>query len=82
MSTHVLLILLNELGKKRCEACRHLSLFRNKYYKFNNTRLRHIHFNFIKTTPKPHLSLKKSNFAFLTQKLSSKGHLFQNTAKL
>ena len=47
MSAHVLLNLLNELGKKeiKCEACRTflpsiLSLFRNEFNKFNNTRAR------------------------------------------
>ena len=36
MSAHVLLNLLNELGKRGIP--RILSLFRNKLYKFNNTR--------------------------------------------
>ena len=42
MSAHVLLNLLNELGKGiKCEACRViLSLFRNEFNKFNNTRAR------------------------------------------
>ena len=42
MSAHVLLILLNELGKsdkKRGLPCI-LSLFRNEFNKFNNTRAR------------------------------------------
>ena len=40
MSAHVLLNLLNELGKRdKMEACRAFYLFfRNKFYKFNNTR--------------------------------------------
>ena len=42
MSTHVLLNLLNKLGKKdKMRAMSSiLSLFRNKFYKFNNTRAR------------------------------------------
>ena len=40
MSAHVLLNLLNELGKEiKCEACI-LSLFCNEFNKFNNTRAR------------------------------------------
>ena len=36
MSAHVLLNLLNELGKEiKCKACRALYLFRNKFKKFN-----------------------------------------------
>ena len=40
MSAHVLLILLNELGKRDKMRCSPsiLSLFRNKFNKFNNTR--------------------------------------------
>ena len=40
MSAHVLLILLNELGKrdKMRGLPSILSLFRNKFYKFNDTR--------------------------------------------
>ena len=40
MSVHVLLNLLNELGKrdKMPALTSILSLFRNKFYKFNNTR--------------------------------------------
>ena len=40
MSAHVLLNLLNELGKEiNCKACRAFYLFfRNKFNKFNNTR--------------------------------------------
>ena len=42
MSTHVLLNLLNDLGKEiKCEACRAFhSLFRNEFNKFNKTRAR------------------------------------------
>ena len=42
MSAHVLLNLLNELGKrdKMRGLPSILSLFRNKFYKFNNTRAR------------------------------------------
>ena len=42
MSAHVLLNLLNELGKRnKFEACRaFLSLFPSEFYKFNNTRAR------------------------------------------
>ena len=42
MSAHVLLNLLNEMGKEiKCEACRaFLSLYRNEFNKFNNTRAR------------------------------------------
>ena len=42
MSVHVLLILLNELGKrdKMRGLPSILSLFRNEFYKFNNTRAR------------------------------------------
>ena len=42
MSAHVLLNLLNELGKEiKCEACQaFLSPFRNEFNKFNNTRAR------------------------------------------
>ena len=36
MSTHVLLNLLNKLGKR--DKMRGLSLFRNEFNKFNNTR--------------------------------------------
>ena len=40
MSAHVLLNLLNKLGKEiKCEACR-FYLFRNDFSKFNNTRAR------------------------------------------
>ena len=39
MSAHVLLNLLNELGK-RDKMRGFLSLFRNEFYKFNNTRAR------------------------------------------
>ena len=38
MSAHVLLNLFNELGKR--DKMRGLSLFRNKFNKFNNTRVR------------------------------------------
>ena len=41
MSAHVLLNLLNELGKRdkyKCEAYLAFSLFHNKLNKFNNTR--------------------------------------------
>ena len=38
MSAHVLLNLLNELGKR--DKMRGLSLFRNEFNKFNNTRAR------------------------------------------
>ena len=39
VSAHVLLNLLNELGKRdKIEVCRAFSLFRNKFNKFNNTR--------------------------------------------
>ena len=38
MSTHVLLNLLNELGKSiNARLAEHLSLFRNEFKKFNNT---------------------------------------------
>ena len=41
MSAHVLLNLLNELGKEiKCEACLAFYLFRNEFNKFNNTRAR------------------------------------------
>ena len=44
MSAHVLLNVLNELGKDleiKCEACRAFYLFfRNEFNKFNNTRVR------------------------------------------
>ena len=42
MSAHVLLNLLNELGKRdKMQGLQSiLSLFRNKFYKFNNTRTR------------------------------------------
>ena len=41
MSAHVLLNVLNELGKReKCEACRAFDLLRNEYNKFNNTRAR------------------------------------------
>ena len=42
MSAHVLLNLLNELGKRDKKRCLPsiLSLFRNKFNKFNNTRAR------------------------------------------
>ena len=41
MSAHVLLNLLNELGKEiKCEACRALYLFCNEFNKSNNTRAR------------------------------------------
>ena len=41
MSAHVLLILLNELGKEiKCEACRASCLFCNKFNKFNTTGAR------------------------------------------
>ena len=43
MSAHVLLNLLNEVGKKeiKCEACRAFYLFlRNEFNKFNNTGAR------------------------------------------
>ena len=43
MSAHVLLNLLNELGKReiKCEACRVFYLFfPNEFNKFNNTRAR------------------------------------------
>ena len=41
MSAHVLLILLNELGKEiKCEAPSILSLFRSEFDKCNNTRAR------------------------------------------
>ena len=42
MSAHVLLNLLNELGKEiKCEVCRVTYLFfRNEFDKFNNTRVR------------------------------------------
>ena len=42
MSAHVLLILFNELGKrdKMRGLSSILSLFRNEFYKFNNTRAR------------------------------------------
>ena len=40
MSAHVLLNLLNKLGEKRSNArlVEHFISFRNKFYKFNNTR--------------------------------------------
>ena len=38
MSAHVLLNLLNELGKSdKMQACHHFIAFRNKFNKFNNT---------------------------------------------
>ena len=41
MSAHVLLNLLNELGKRdKHEACRLFYRFRNEFNKFNNTRAR------------------------------------------
>ena len=41
MSAHVLLNLLNELGKRdKCEACRAFYLFRSEFNKFNKTRAR------------------------------------------
>ena len=41
MSAHVLLNLLNELGKKiNARLAKHLILFRNGFNKFNNTRAR------------------------------------------
>ena len=41
MSAHVLLNLLNELGKKiKCETCRAFYLFRNEFNRFNNTGAR------------------------------------------
>ena len=40
MSAHVLLNLLNELGKRDKMRGLHLSLFRNEFNKFNNTRER------------------------------------------
>ena len=45
MSAHVLLNLLNELGKEiKCEACRAFYLFRNEFNKFNNTSARMLRF--------------------------------------
>ena len=47
MSAHVLLNLLNELGKRdKCEACQAFYLFRNKFSKFNITRARIIGSNY------------------------------------
>ena len=41
MSAHVLLNLLNELGKEiKCEACQAFYLFHSEFNKLNNTRSR------------------------------------------
>ena len=63
MSAHVLLILLNELGKrdKMRGLPSILSLFRNKFNKFNKTRARmldSIYHNDIKITLKSHFCRK------------------------
>ena len=57
MSAHVLLNLLNELGKKiKCEACLAFYLFfRNEFNKFNNTRA-YLSYD-IKITLKSHFRL-------------------------
>ena len=55
MSSHVLFTLLNELGKRDKKRCLKsiLSLFRNEFNKFNNTRARmldyiyHKHYDFL-----------------------------------
>ena len=68
MSTHVLLNLLNELGKKiRCEAMPSiLSVFPNEFNKFNNTAAR-MQDSIYHTTLKSHFiskfALKAHNFA-------------------
>ena len=58
MSAHVLLTLLNELGKrdKMSGLPSILSLFRNKFNKFNNTRARMLYD--IRTTLKSHFCRK------------------------
>ena len=70
MSAHVLLILLNKLGKrdKMQGLPRILSLFRNKFNKFNNTKARMLdsfnHIYDIKNTLKSHFWRK--NFILLS----------------
>ena len=64
MSAHVLLNLLNELGKrdKMRGLPSILSLFRNEFNKFNNTRARNVRFYLsydIKITLKSRFSRKK-----------------------
>ena len=63
MSAHVLLNLLSKLGKrdKMRGLPSILSLFRNKFYKFNNTRARMLDFlyhNDIRITLKSHYAVK------------------------
>ena len=62
MSAHVLLNLLNELGKERnCESRRAFYRFRNKFNKFNNTRAQiseSIYLYDIKITLKSHFCCK------------------------
>ena len=63
MSAHILLILLNELGKR--DKLRGLpsilSLFRNEFNKYNNTRARMLDSNYHMTnTLKSHFWRKKS----------------------
>ena len=64
MSAHVLLNLLNDLGKrdKMRGLPSILSLFRSEFYKFNNTRARMLHVDFIyhmTNTLKSHFWRKK-----------------------
>ena len=40
MSAHVLLNLLNELGKKNVSLAEHFIFFHNEFNKFNNTRVK------------------------------------------
>ena len=57
MSAHVLLNLLNKLGMRGLSSI--LSLFRNEFNKFNNTRARMLHSIYhMKTTLKSHLCRK------------------------
>ena len=74
MSAHVLLNLLNELGKrdKMRGLPSFLSLFRNEFNKFNNTRARmldsiyHMTLRFFKIS---FLPLKRYNFVIMYQTL-------------
>ena len=52
------------------------------FFKSGRPVCKHIHFNFIKTTSKTPFLKKSQICRFLTQKLSSKGQLFQNTAEV
>ena len=88
MSAHIVLNLLNELGKsnKMRGLSSNLSLFRNEFNKFNNTRARMLdfiyHMAFSLLSLKSHFLCKNLMFLSLcTQRCYGRHNVFRKTVK-